>query len=75
MAYDLEQPARLLLHGNSVTAPQDWSGAEAFSTFKEALEAAVDRMQAAPWILTGGQTLSPAEIDDLWKELFRSRSD
>ena len=75
MAHDMEQPARLKLHQDRLDPPRDWSGAQEFATFTEALEAAVERMDSGPWIQAGGRTLSPPEIDDLWKELFRSRSD
>ena len=64
-----------MLHKDPVTPPQDWGGATEYPTLTQAVEAAVDRMEDGPWIHSDGQTLSPAEIDDLWKELFRARSD
>jgi hypothetical protein len=75
MALDPEQRAQLKLDGDPLTAPRDWSDAVEYPTLTQALEAAVDRMADTPWIRSGEQTLSPAQIDDLWKELFRSRSD
>ena len=75
MAHDQEQRARLKLHPDATTAPQDWSDAIEYPTLTHALEAAVDRMAENPWIRSSERTLSPAEIDDLWKEMFRSRSD
>jgi hypothetical protein len=75
MAQDPKQPARLRFNGDLLSAPPDWGDAVEYPTLTQALEAAVDRMEDGPWIQSGERTLSPAAIDDLWKELFRSRSD
>jgi hypothetical protein len=75
MAHDLEKPSRLLFQADALHEPKDWEQAEAFPSLREALEAAVDRMADGPWIKASGKTLRPAEIEDLWKEVFRSRSD
>lgn len=75
MAHDLDRPAQLLWHADPVEAPRDWSGAEAFPALRQALEAAVERIHEGPWIRVDGRVLPPSEVDDLWKETFRSRSD
>ena len=75
MAHDLERPAELIWHADPVTPPDAWSGAEAFPTFRQALEAAVEPLHDGPWIRVDGDILAPAEVDDLWKEPFRDRSD
>ena len=75
MAYDLDSPAQLMLGSETLAEPQSWDDAEHFATLREALEAAVDRMGQHPWIRTGGQVIAPHDVDDLWKEAFRGRSD
>ena len=75
MPPDLDMPAQLLFTGDAVQPPADWSRAEEYGTLREALEAAVERIADAPWIRTGGETIKPADLDDLWKEAFRPLSD
>lgn len=75
MAHDPESPAQLKLGGNPLQEPEDWSDAEQFTTLRGALEAAVDCMSQHPWIRAGDEVIAPPDVDDLWKELFRSRSD
>lgn len=75
MPYDPNLPAELVLSQDATAAPRDWGSAEKFSTLREALEAAVDKTAEHPWIRTADGVISPAEVDDLWKEIFRVRSD
>ncbi len=75
MNYDLEAPAQLLFAGDALDAPADWTGAEDIPTLRQALEAAVGRIDEAPWIRSGGTTFKPADVDALWKEAFRPLSD
>ena len=75
MAYDLGKPAQLKFTGEPVQAPADWSDAEDFASLRMALEAAVERIGDGPWIRTGGETIKPTDIEDLWKGAFRPLSD
>ncbi len=75
MLHRLDDPAQLKFTREPTNAPDDWTDAEEFATLREALEAAVGRIADAPWIRTGGETIKPADIDDMWKEAFRPLSD
>jgi hypothetical protein len=75
MPHDLQAPAELMFAADAVQEPADWSRAEQFQTLRQALEAAAGRVGEHPWIRAANQIIAPPEVDDLWKEAFRSRSD
>ena len=75
MPHDLHAPAQLKFGQDSVHPPQDWGDADTFETLREALEAAAGRVADHPWIRAGNRIIAPPDVDDLWKEAFRARSD
>jgi hypothetical protein len=75
MSESPNEPAELAFSGDAQSAPADWESAEQFPSLRAALEAAVDRMDQHPWIRVAGRIIAPPDVDDLWKETFRARSD
>ncbi len=73
--WELGAPAHLQFWPTHVnpTGPGAWDHPRTFETLREAVTAAIT--ETAPnsqvaWILTsGGRTLKPAEIEDLWLQL------
>jgi hypothetical protein len=76
--WEIGSPAQLQYWPAHVhpTGPGAWDHPRAFPTLRDAIRAAIT--EAAPqsqvaWILTsGGRTLEPNEIEDLWLQLQAS---
>lgn len=70
MQHDFNASAEVKWHFEEEEAPDDWSGAVAFPTLREALEAIVNGTPQTghPWVRGAGRIFSPHEVEDLWRE-------
>jgi hypothetical protein len=70
MQHDFDAPAELKWHRDEEEEPEDWSGAIAFPTLRQALEAIVNGAPQTghPWLRCGLQIYAPHEVEDLWRE-------
>ena len=70
MNRDFNAPSEVKWHPDEEEAPEDWSGAVAFPTLREALEAIVNGTPQTghPWVRCGLQVFAPHEVEDLWRE-------
>jgi hypothetical protein len=70
VTHDFSASALVKWHPDEEEPPESWSGATAFATLREALDAIVNGAPQTghPWVRCGGRIYSPHEVEDLWRE-------
>ncbi len=70
MQHDFDAPAEVKWHLDEEEAPGEWTGASAFPTLRQALDAIVNGTPQTghPWVKCRARIYAPHEVEDLWRE-------